>query len=101
MKLSFKVLFVFHCNKFKVYYKYLIRLTIIRKYSTVSNISHIVLTIIFTMFIVCFLCLFLAVVSLEVEERPFDIIWTDQVESELLTEDEHKIAFRDVVLEGD
>lgn len=48
-----------------------------------------------------FLCLFLAVVSLEVEEKPFDIIWTDQAEAELLTDDEHKIAFRDVVLEGD
>ena len=53
------------------------------------------------MYIVYFFCLFLAVVSLEVEERSFDIIWTDQAEAELLTEDEHKIAFRDVVLEGD
>ena len=53
------------------------------------------------MYIVYFLCLFLAVVSLKVKERPFDIIWTDQAEAELLTDDEHKIAFRDVVLEGD
>ena len=53
------------------------------------------------MYIVYFFCLFLAVVSLEVDERSFDIIWTDQAEAELLTEDEHKIAFRDVILEGD
>jgi len=53
------------------------------------------------MHIVYFFCLFLAAVSIEVEDRPFDIIWTDQAEAELLTEDEHKIAFRDVVLESD
>jgi len=29
-----------------------------------------------------------------------DVIWTEVAESELLTEEEHKVAFRDVVLEG-
>ena len=31
----------------------------------------------------------------------FDVIWTDQPEAEILTEEEHKVAFRDVVIEGD
>ena len=31
----------------------------------------------------------------------FDVIWTDQAEAEILTEEEHKVAFRDVVIEGD
>ena len=30
----------------------------------------------------------------------FDVIWTDQPEAEILTEEEHKVAFRDVVVEG-
>lgn len=30
----------------------------------------------------------------------FDVIWTDQPEAEILTEEEHKVAFRDVVIEG-
>ena len=33
-------------------------------------------------------------------DQSFDVIWTDQEEKEILTEDEHKVAFRDVVLEG-
>ena len=33
-------------------------------------------------------------------DKLFDVIWTNQHEAEILTEEEHKIAFRDVVLEG-
>ena len=33
-------------------------------------------------------------------DKLFDVIWTNQHEAEILTEEEHKIAFRDIVLEG-
>ena len=33
-------------------------------------------------------------------QQKFDVVWTDQSEAVYLTEDEHKVAFRDVLLEG-
>lgn len=50
--------FCFFIQKFEVYCKYLIRLTIIRKYSTVSNISHIVQIIFYDVY--CLLPLFVS-----------------------------------------
>ena len=34
-------------------------------------------------------------------EQSFDVVWTDEEEKNILTEEEHKVAFRDVVLEGE
>ena len=44
-------------------------------------------------------CLLPSQIKAQVDQS-FDVIWTDQEEKEILTDDEHKVAFRDVVLEG-
>ena len=48
-----------------------------------------------------FLTLLLSVFGTVHLDDGFDVIWTDQPEAEILTEEEHKVAFRDVVIEGD
>jgi len=49
------------------------------------------------MFLVALLAIF---VSCSFAEDIDNVVWTEVAESELLTEEEHKVAFRDVVLEG-
>merc|ERR1712215_270523 len=39
-------------------------------------------------------------VTLALEDEISQVIWTDVAEASLLTEDEHKVAFRDVVIES-
>ena len=51
------------------------------------------------MFLVALLAIFVSC-SFAEEGDIDNVVWTEAAESELLTEDEHKVAFRDVVLEG-
>ena len=51
------------------------------------------------MFLVALLAIFVSC-SFAEEGDIDNVVWTEVAESELLTEDEHKVAFRDVVLEG-
>jgi len=46
------------------------------------------------------LAIFLARPSVSLDGEIDQVNWTEAAESELLTEEEHKVAFRDVVLEG-
>ena len=51
------------------------------------------------MFLVALLAIFVSC-SVAEDGDIDDVVWTEVAESELLTEEEHKVAFRDVVLEG-
>ena len=44
--------------------------------------------------------LLLALLAPPSSQYEFDVVWTDKQETLYLTEDEHKVAFRDVVVEG-
>ena len=51
-------------------------------------------------FIYTFPILFVSIYCSVQPDEQFDILWTDQAEAEILTEEEHKVAFRDFLLEG-
>ena len=51
-------------------------------------------------FIYTFPILFMSIYCSVQPDEQFDILWTDQAEAEILTEEEHKVAFRDFLLEG-
>ena len=51
-------------------------------------------------FIYTFPILFVTIYCSVQPDEQFDILWTDQAEAEILTEEEHKVAFRDFLLEG-
>ena len=51
-------------------------------------------------FIFTFPILFVSIYCSVQPDEQFDILWTDQAEAEILTEEEHKVAFRDFLLEG-
>ena len=52
-------------------------------------------------FIYTFPILFVSIYCSVQPDEQFDILWTDQAEAEILTEEEHKVAFRDFLLEGE